>query len=79
MIMPNVSPPVNRRKQFDPVYELIKHHSRTCGCEIPEQELVVGAPINPNDPHVFIPVPCPDWCPLFSGFSMANCLSACRI
>jgi hypothetical protein len=42
------------------------------------REVLLGEAEDPNHPQWFRgPVPCHDWCSLFSGFSMTACLRSC--
>jgi hypothetical protein len=80
MMIPHVSPPVNRRLLFETAQRQIK----VPGVAEPEQtkklwQLVLGANPDPNEPQRFLyPVSCQEWCTLFSGFSLVACLAMCR-
>jgi hypothetical protein len=80
MMIPSLSAPVDRRALIEPAQRQVA----TPGIGEPEfvkqlWELVPGANPNPNDPQRFLdPVPCENWCSLFSGFSFGACLARCR-
>jgi hypothetical protein len=88
MMIPNLSPPVDRPRLFiqdmSQVSAVGELYSPALGLQWLENEWIpTMGPDNvldaePQSPGYFRPVPCSDSCYLFRGFSLASCLAKCR-
>lgn len=66
-MIPNLSPPVLRPEFFKTDWQIVFIGVSRSGRKKFVRELVSGADPNPNTPQRFIyPVPCGNWCYLYS-------------